>query len=87
MYMKHEFYCMKCGNRGIDLMRKHGHQHKKFHRKKLYCIHCKTEVNHIECRNELEVEEFKERFANGDFVEECESSLAYIEQEKGNKIL
>lgn len=82
MYARHEFYCIKCGNRGIDLMRKQGHQHKKFHRKKLYCIHCKTEVNHVECKNAEDVAIFKEQFANGDFIEECQESLDYLK--KGN---
>ena len=62
-------------------MRKQGHQHKRFHRKKLYCIHCKMEVNHVECKTPEDVMEFKEMFANGEFEEECKESLEYLAKE------
>lgn len=74
----HSFYCIKCGNRGLDIPRRVSHQYGKFHRKKLYCIYCKEEVNHIECRNSIEVEEFKENFKNGVYKDECEESLAAL---------
>ena len=74
----HSFYCIKCGNRGLDIPRRVSHQYGKFHRKKLYCIYCKQEVNHIECRNPIEIEEFKENFKNGVYKDECEESLAAL---------
>ena len=74
----HDFYCMKCGNKGIPLSRNIGHQRSKFHRKKLYCVYCKQEVNHIECRNTMEVNKFKEEFSNGLYVEEAEASVAFL---------
>lgn len=77
-YKTHEFYCISCGQKGIDLMRKQGYQHEKFHRKKLYCIYCKKEVNHIECKTLEEVEEFKINFENGVYKEEAEESISYI---------
>lgn len=77
-YAEHNFYCTKCGNRGIPLPRKQGFKHESFHRKKLYCMFCKEEVNHIECKTFDEVEEFKENFANGVYKDEAEASISYV---------
>lgn len=76
----HDFYCMNCGRKGIGVFRNQGFQHGKFHRKKLYCPYCKTEVNHVECKNDEEVFLFKEAFANGEFVEEAKLSISYINE-------
>ena len=77
-YAEHSFYCIKCGNKGIPLMRKQGFQHGKMHRKKLYCIHCKQEINHVECKTYEEVEEFRINFENGVYKDEAEESIRYI---------
>lgn len=75
---EHRFFCIKCGKEGIPLQRKQGHKHGKFHRKKLYCPYCKLEVNHIECRTDEEIYEFKTNFENGVYKDEAEESLAYV---------
>ena len=77
-FAEHSFYCIKCGNKGIPLMRKQGFQHGKMHRKKLYCIHCKQEINHVECKTYEEVEEFRINFENGVYKDEAEESIRYI---------
>ena len=77
-YAEHSFYCINCGNKGIPLMRKQGFKHEKLHRKKLYCIYCKEEVNHIECKTPEEVEEFKKNFENGVYKDEAKESLDYV---------
>ena len=74
----HDFYCIKCGNKGIPVMRKRSHNHGKFHRKKLYCLHCKEEVNHVECKNEFEVYEFLEDFRNGVFEDEAKAYISDV---------
>ena len=74
----HDFYCINCGNKGIELIRKQGFKHEKMHRKKLYCVHCKCEVNHIECKTFDEVEEFRENFANGVYKDEAKESLSFV---------
>ena len=76
-YIEHQFRCIKCANKGIPLMRNKGFQHGKFHRKKLYCVHCKTDVNHIEIKSEEELEEFLKNWEDGVYHEEAENSLAY----------
>lgn len=74
-YAEHSFYCLACGNKGIPLARQQSHKHSKHHRKKLYCIHCQTEVNHVECKTPTEVETFKRNFEKGVYKNEAEESL------------
>lgn len=45
-----DFYCTKCGAKGMPLARKKSKLREAGHMKKIYCIHCKEEVNHIEIR-------------------------------------
>lgn len=77
-FNEHDFYCIKCGHKGIPLSRKQGHQHERFHRKKLFCIYCQQEVNHIECKNDEDVAEFKRNFENGVYKDEAEESVPYV---------
>ena len=80
-YNPHSFYCLKCGNRALTLQRPDSRKREKFHRKKLYCYHCKQEINCIECKNDNEVYEFKQAFNNGEYKEEAQISLQYILEE------
>ena len=73
----HDFYCLKCGNKGIGVFRNVGFQRERFHRKRLYCPFCKEEVNHIECKTYEEVQIFKDAFEREEFKEEAEESLSY----------
>ena len=68
-YEEHTFWCIKCGKQNFPLQRKVNHRHGKHHRKKLWCINCKQEINCVECRNDDEVAEFKEKFAAGEISE------------------
>ena len=77
-FNEHDFYCIKCGHKGIPLSRKQGHQHERFQRKKLFCIYCQQEVNHIECKNDEDVAEFKRNFENGVYKDEAEESVSYV---------
>ena len=75
----HDFYCLLCGNKGIPIARKRSILMESLHRKKLYCVNCKTEVNHIECRTDREVKEFKKNFAEGIYKEEALNSLVHCQ--------
>lgn len=75
----HDFYCLLCGNKGIPIARKRSNLKESLHRKKLYCVNCKTEVNHIECRTDREVKEFKKNFAEGVYKEEALNSLVHCQ--------
>lgn len=77
-YAEHSFYCINCGNKGIPLMRNQGFKHQGMHRKKLYCVVCKQEVNHIECKTLDEIEEFRINFENGVYKDEAKESLHFV---------
>lgn len=70
-YASSEFYCTQCGKKGIDIIRKSCHYKKSGHLKKLYCIHCKQQVNHVEIREkgEYKLEDFLAEFELGRFVD------------------
>lgn len=77
-YEQHTFYCMNCGSKGIPIPRTRSHRRESLHRKRLYCLHCREEVNHIECNTLEEVEIFKEKFEKGEYKDEVQDSLAYL---------
>ena len=77
-YAEHSFYCINCGNKGIPLMRNQGFKHQGMHRKKLYCVFCKQEVNHVECKTLDEIEEFRINFENGVYKDEAKESLYFV---------
>ena len=77
-YSEHKFYCMNCGRVGIPLMRPDSRRHERHHRKKLFCLTCKTEVNHIECSNSDEINEFLTNFKEGVYKNEAEASISFI---------
>ena len=81
-YRTHDFYCLNCGKRNISMMRSRGRMREKGHRKVLYCPHCKENVNHYECFDEGDVWDFKQRFEDGEFVEEAKESIKYLKLEE-----
>ena len=44
------FYCVYCGNRGIPIMRRRGAEREAGHLKKIFCLTCQQECNHVECK-------------------------------------
>lgn len=48
--MNSNFYCCKCGQKGIPIARLKGRERKAGHLKKIYCLHCGKEINHVECK-------------------------------------
>lgn len=75
-----EFWCISCGKKGIPIMRDRGRQRTEGHRKKLYCVHCRVTINHIETRNAEEARRFREEFEAGKFAEEAAESIAFCEK-------
>ena len=45
-----EFYCTLCGTKGIPIARRKGSEREAGHLKKLFCLKCKRETNHVECK-------------------------------------
>ena len=66
-----KFYCTRCGNEGIPILRKQGQSRESGHLKKLYCLHCKTEVNHVEIKEngKYTYEDFLKEFNSGRFLD------------------
>lgn len=42
------FFCTQCGKEGIPIFRKGTQRRELGHLKKIYCIHCGKECNHVE---------------------------------------
>lgn len=72
-------YCTQCGNEGIDIPRSPNQQREGGHLKKIYCLHCRSEQNHVEIRpfGEYKYEDFLLEFENGNFNKEGERILPY----------
>lgn len=83
----HDFYCINCGAKSIPLARPRSKQKDKFHRKLLYCYHCGHTINHVECRNDEEKQQFYEDFIAGKYRAEAEEELLFEKRQmKGIKI-
>lgn len=48
--LANQFYCTKCGGRGIPICRKSGKGKEAGHLKRLWCLNCKQECNHVEVK-------------------------------------
>ncbi len=78
----HNFYCMNCGQKTFSLPRPVSHKYSKHHRKALWCPYCKIMVNCIECKNDSEVYDFKEKFYAGEYKEEAKVSIDYLKKQE-----
>lgn len=45
-----DFYCTRCCSKGIPIARKKGQQREPGHLKRLFCLKCGKEVNHVEIK-------------------------------------
>lgn len=83
-----DFYCVKCGKKGLPIWRKKGKEREAGHLKKLYCIYCKEEINHVECKpfTHYTYEDFLFEKENGNFDEQQNRILPYgLFKDKMNK--
>lgn len=48
--LENEFYCIKCAKKGFPITRVKGKERKAGHLKKIFCLYCNQEVNHVECK-------------------------------------
>lgn len=69
LIVDNEFYCVKCGGKGVPIVRKKGAEREAGHLKRLYCLNCRMEVNHVECRpwSGYTYEDFLLEFNNHNF--------------------
>lgn len=65
-----DMYCVECANKGISIPRISGQYRGPAHLKRLFCIHCGKETNHMEIRpfGSYILEDFEEEFELGRFV-------------------
>lgn len=63
------FYCTQCGNKGIPVIRRIGREKEPGHLKKLFCLCCNQETNHVEIRpaGKYTLEDFWIEFNYGNF--------------------
>lgn len=73
------FYCTCCGNKGIPIARWRGAERNAGHLKKIYCLKCKKEVNHVECKmfSKYDYEDFLLEFNYNNFNENGERKEKY----------
>lgn len=74
-----EFYCTQCGKKGLPVVRRRGSMREPGHLKRLYCVFCNKEVNHVEvspCGKYTYEMFLAERKANN-FNEDGERILTY----------
>lgn len=73
-----DFYCVRCGKKGIPIARKIGSQREAGHLKKLYCLYCQEQTNHAEVRpfGAYKYEDFKLEYDLGRFVNDVRVPLA-----------
>ena len=79
LMLNSEFYCTRCGRKGIPLPRKSGSEREAGHLKKLYCIHCREEINHAECKpfSHYTHDDFLLEYNNNNFDEKGNRKQTY----------
>ena len=45
-----DFYCTRCGNKGIPIFRIAGQERSPGHLKKIFCLYCQKETNMVEVK-------------------------------------
>lgn len=80
-YTTNDFYCVKCGCQGIPIARRVGAEREAGHLKKLFCLFCKAEVNHVECKpfSKYTKEDFFIEFLNENFDKDGNRKMTYGE--------
>lgn len=76
-----EFYCTRCGQKGLPVWRRKGSEREAGHLKKLFCLNCQDTVNHVECKpfTKYEYKDFVTEFEYGNFSEEGKRIRPYGE--------
>lgn len=79
--LDHEFYCFQCGQKGIPIPRKKGSERESGHLKKIFCLNCQRETNHVECVpfTKYTYNDFLLEFNNGNFDKEGNRIKPYNE--------
>lgn len=79
-FMISRMFCCNCGLEGVPITRKSGHYREAGHLKKLYCIHCGKEWNHVEIRSiytDYNYDDFKLEMKYNNFDENGNRKIPY----------
>ena len=81
LIIDHEFYCTKCGEKGLPVVRIKGSEREAGHLKKLFCLNCNMETNHVECvpYSKYDKTDFWTEYYNGNFDTEGNRIRPYSE--------
>ena len=81
LYEFNEFRCSQCGSKGIPIVRRAGSCREAGHLKKLWCLKCNKETNHVECKlgTKYQLSDFQIEFEYGNFDENGKRILSYKE--------
>ena len=76
-----EFYCVICGEKGLPIVRQKGKEREAGHLKKIYCLKCRKETNHVECRpwSGYTHDDFLIEFEHKNFTEDGLRKIPYGE--------
>ena len=76
-----DFYCTRCGSKGLPVWRKTGAEREAGHLKKLWCLRCRQETNHVECKpfTHYEYKDFVTEFEYDNFTEDGQRKRMYGE--------
>ena len=76
-----DFYCTQCGRKGIPVWRRMGSEREAGHLKKLYCLTCGKETNHVECKpfTHYTYEDFITEWEYENFIPERQRVKSYGE--------
>ena len=88
--VENEFYCTRCGSKGIPIVRKRGQEREAGHLKRIFCLKCQEEVNHVECKpfSHYEYCDFLTEFDNHNFDDEGNRKMTYgqLKQQLNQKV-
>ena len=79
------FYCTQCGNKGVPIWRRAGAEREAGHLKRLFCLNCNKETNHVECRQgnaKYTYEDFLIEFEHNNFDTDGNRVMSYGELRK-----
>jgi hypothetical protein len=79
LILDHEFYCCKCGSRGLPIVRVKGKERAPGHLKRLWCLTCNDTINHVECvpGSRYSHDDFLFEFEHHNFDEQQNRILPY----------
>ena len=74
-----KFFCTKCGHEGIPIVRRKGAEREAGHLKKIFCLTCQREVNHVECKeySHYSYDDFLLEYENHNFDEAGNRKMPY----------